>query len=573
MLDAFSLLPTHWHSVVIFRYMVHCVTSHRPIATAMLLPRGVRYYILRNNVVVPLVPVDQLPLQPRGLPHQLTSREMDEAGWRFVGETQEPPSLFSSNTFASQPALPNKTQHLSPDHDVRKDSTSAARGSQLSRGGTPPPAVLPEHTIHRPTSTSSPGRAASVLDVTPSVYSRETQRLDRRAPLATHVQPTVRQKEYCDFWMRTGECNYADFTKSRSGTGCIFKHEMPIDRQKLNELGFPHGIPRWYREKTAIDVAGGLNWSQRRMAEDNSVRKISDEPPASRDFNLFSLTNTRNELHAEKTSKPAEVEAVQAPAVIGDLICFDDSPLPTRPSSPPMSVSSSSSASSFHGAVPIIQPSKLLSQTMASVLREELKKANNEAPEAKNTDQPIKDSKTASGSRETLSSVNRPAATPSRSPRASVDSLLNETFCNKLDPENLLPELISLSTAPALKIHQEARHITDKVPEAKDGIQPVSNLHVASDSNSSRTSKSRMKRNFRPRKPADRPVPPSPQGGLASSRHATGNETKKVDNPSKGCKRPGAFSKGADLQSEITQRRRVVHGKERLTNQSASTSV
>lgn len=314
---------------LLFARKAVCISSTNPQQSAieMTLPLGVRYYILRNNVVVPLVPVDQLPLQPRDLPHQLTPCQMNEAGWKFVGETQEPPSLFSSTTFASQSAPPTKTQYLSPDHNVRKELVHAVQELQFPREGPPASSVLPEHSVHHPIIVSLEGRPASVADITAPIYSPDEKRSDRHAPLISQVQPAVRQKEYCDFWMRTGECNYADFTKSREGRGCIYKHEMPSDRNKLRELGFPHGIPRWYREKTAIAAAGGLKGSQYRMSEDNYMRKISDEPRESQSFDPSSFAHARNPPHDQRKSDQTDIEASRLPLVIGDLISFDESPI------------------------------------------------------------------------------------------------------------------------------------------------------------------------------------------------------------------------------------------------------
>lgn len=48
------------------------------------------------------------------------------------------------------------------------------------------------------------------------------------------------RKVYCSHWMSTGECDFAQ-------QGCIYKHEMPHDPEKLKELGF-QDLPKWYRE-------------------------------------------------------------------------------------------------------------------------------------------------------------------------------------------------------------------------------------------------------------------------------------------------------------------------------------
>jgi hypothetical protein len=71
------------------------------------------------------------------------------------------------------------------------------------------------------------------------------------------------RKEYCSFWLRRGECDYqqqgkcepvdlskVDMTNSKS-IGCIYRHDVPIDRPTLEKLGL-RDIPRWYREKHGL---------------------------------------------------------------------------------------------------------------------------------------------------------------------------------------------------------------------------------------------------------------------------------------------------------------------------------
>ncbi|KAJ5544736.1 Zinc finger CCCH-type [Penicillium sp. DV-2018c] len=52
------------------------------------------------------------------------------------------------------------------------------------------------------------------------------------------------KKEYCSYWLRHGECDYAQ-------QGCLYKHHVPTDLATLHWLGL-RDIPRWYREKYNI---------------------------------------------------------------------------------------------------------------------------------------------------------------------------------------------------------------------------------------------------------------------------------------------------------------------------------
>ena len=63
-------------------------------------------------------------------------------------------------------------------------------------------------------------------------------------PNAPQRLPPKGKKIYCSHWMSTGECDYAQ-------QGCLYKHEMPMDVDLLQALGF-QDIPKWYRDKHGI---------------------------------------------------------------------------------------------------------------------------------------------------------------------------------------------------------------------------------------------------------------------------------------------------------------------------------
>ncbi|KAJ4344335.1 hypothetical protein N0V95_006126 [Ascochyta clinopodiicola] len=360
----------------------------------MSIPEGLRYYILRNEDIVPLVPVDQLPFRLQDIPRQLTSCQVDEAGWEFVGKTQDRSAMLAIQAPAalfSQPVLSTKTTYLAPDHDVRETPLLAGQELQPRREVSSASAAHQEQVGLDPSNLSGPSRTAFVSDMIGSVYPKVKQHPDSCTLTPSRAHSAPRQKEYCDFWMRTGECNYADFTKSREGKGCIYKHEMPSDRNKLRELGFPHGVPRWYKEKTAIAAAGGLIWS-RGAVEDSPDRKLSEEPAASRAFSPPTFINTRG----KERLTPMTVKPHKALVEVGDLISFDESPLATPASSSRASTGSCSSGTSGGTENLVFPPSKLLLQTMASTLREHVRQIPNMVSEDKSEKQPVKDSSLAS---------------------------------------------------------------------------------------------------------------------------------------------------------------------------------
>ena len=75
-------------------------------------------------------------------------------------------------------------------------------------------------------------------------------------PTASGIQPDARKKEYCSYWIRTGECDYTQ-------QGCRYKHEMP-DLQVLNSIGF-RDYPYWWKQRLLKRPLRPLS---------NSLRKI-----------------------------------------------------------------------------------------------------------------------------------------------------------------------------------------------------------------------------------------------------------------------------------------------------------
>ena len=323
------------------------------------------------------------------------------------------------------------------------------------------------------------------------------------------------KKEYCDFWMRTGECNFADFTKSEEGVGCIYKHEMPTDRVQLRKLGFPHGVPKWYKEKVAIATAGDLNWSQQRIAQDNVGGRMSKEPSVSRDFHR-PPTNSQKDTYD----------------VLHDLIDLSDSPISTSESCPPVSVSSSSSVVSCHANVANVWPSKLLSRTMASRLRSE--------HETKNFDE--RDTQAVSESQ----LIDRPFFSSELRAEQGTRHIERNTAGSKSQalPFNKLPgtsegqthltaslaRMFPQTKVPGFKLRDEPQKNNGVLSEPEITTQPFSKSFVGSNNDGqTKPSKSHPARKSRPQKLNKHTTTFGPQGGLASSKHAADNQTKGFD--------------------------------------------
>jgi hypothetical protein len=66
--------------------------------------------------------------------------------------------------------------------------------------------------------------------------------------------PAFGEKVYCSYWLRNGECSFAQ-------TGCKYKHVMPISLQVLEAIGL-RDLPEWFRQAHgcgSLTVNGGRN--------------------------------------------------------------------------------------------------------------------------------------------------------------------------------------------------------------------------------------------------------------------------------------------------------------------------
>lgn len=108
------------------------MTVHaKAISSPLALPQTVRYYIERNpgNILIPLIPVDQLLLQPQGVPSQLSKQQISDENWKRVTTVTEtaillPAELLTSQaTFTMTPTFP---AYRAPDYNVKKTAAVQA---------------------------------------------------------------------------------------------------------------------------------------------------------------------------------------------------------------------------------------------------------------------------------------------------------------------------------------------------------------------------------------------------------------------------------------------------------------
>jgi hypothetical protein len=88
-------------------------------------------------------------------------------------------------------------------------------------------------------------------------------------PTPSGVQPDIDKKEYCSYWIRTGECDYTQ-------QGCRYKHEMP-DIQTLNCIGF-RDFPLWWKQRLFKSPARPQNEILKKiLAQESDSESSNDE--------------------------------------------------------------------------------------------------------------------------------------------------------------------------------------------------------------------------------------------------------------------------------------------------------
>ncbi|KAF1911455.1 hypothetical protein BDU57DRAFT_403084, partial [Ampelomyces quisqualis] len=287
------------------------------------MPDGLRYYILRGNVMVPLVPVDQLPFQLEGVPRQLSHRQMSDECWKLLKETEHVATSLAirkpliTSTYQHAPAA--KSRFLAPDHQVRLELTAETEQSQPTDQRTllqkaAPPALDPRNI-------SPPGvhkSLDSLTDTFASIYHKDAQRFGYRMPYPSGIEPDPSKKEFCTHWIKTGECAFIS-------VGCKYKHEMPTT-EKLRGLGFTQ-LPRWWKEKSAVTTRGPT-WMQRRLAAGNEDSEDGGDASDPRTFpDPSTFTNRLSDgkrFQVRETSPPTHLHQ---PSV-------NDSAITPRPPTP-----------------------------------------------------------------------------------------------------------------------------------------------------------------------------------------------------------------------------------------------
>ncbi|KAF2003624.1 hypothetical protein P154DRAFT_428596, partial [Amniculicola lignicola CBS 123094] len=324
------------------------------------LPDGIRRYIVRpGGKMVPLVPADQLPFQLEGIPVELNHSQLFQEHWEFCGEAGAPANQLQIST-PTQLQAPFK--FLPPDHEVKGEripTTTTMTRHRLSPFASPAiqkPIREPLLPGHRSTNSDSTIRTGiSLADSFANIYIKDAERLgyhSRYLP-PSGIEPNHSRKEYCTYWIKTGECAFTI-------QGCRYKHEMPSPAI-LKEIGF-NTIPLWWKERSALKRQ---TWMERRMNPDAVDEPEEEVKPRAlnalpdfvfkhraasgllksedvkQEFSVLRLENEREHQHERKLNEaPTKHRPTTSKLDTGviDLIDLSDHMPPAPPCSPQSSV-------------------------------------------------------------------------------------------------------------------------------------------------------------------------------------------------------------------------------------------
>lgn len=213
----------------------------------------ISYFISRNNgTLVPLIPADELPFRLQGVPQVMTIDQT--CGMQHIGMAP-----YSGLAFKAEHAVAALRPASQPPMATRLCSQSSAGPKQFL-----PPDALARQALAKSTAALPPsahevatnwrkpvrpnpedGTQALIDAIVGSGSGAETAARVGYMPKSAETEPPSgavpdqEKKEFCTYWIRTGECDYTQ-------QGCLYKHEMP-DKATLEKIGF-RGTPRWWLE-------------------------------------------------------------------------------------------------------------------------------------------------------------------------------------------------------------------------------------------------------------------------------------------------------------------------------------
>ncbi|KAK5727455.1 hypothetical protein LTR15_003351 [Elasticomyces elasticus] len=473
------------------------------------------YFISRDTgIMVPLVPADELPFNVRlaGVPRVMQIEET--FGMQHIGMAPYSGMVYNlerdihtgaklSDTVISQPThsftattAPNfppcghaRTQsstpikYLAPDAHARQSLAQSALNSTApynSNGTTPSRPVSAHETATSWRSSFNPASAPAEpmpnksmptaaqgkpTDATQSIIdailattsgAQEASRLgyvnkNGLPPPPSGTQPDSEKKEFCTFWIRTGECDYTQ-------QGCLYKHEMP-DRATLEKIGF-RGVPRWWQEKQgAMSRAPGDKLATVGEVVKSSVwlkkfgKKDSDEES---EVGSVHSKSSKDDGEVEQTSRvlaePITPEQTKSVVMVKTI---DQPPKPAlRPRRPATPHTSASNDAEKHTSTPAIAE-KVANTRAVTPTATDLRKAS--------TTSDLIDFAMP------LLPTPSPSSTPSLTPASSVESSPRQGHMTpKTPPTTPEQHQTEIATTPATKPASKAAKIFVPKGESPD---------------------------------------------------------------------------------------------------------
>ncbi|KAI4709363.1 hypothetical protein J4E89_006112 [Alternaria sp. Ai002NY15] len=421
--------------------------------------------------------------------------------------------------------------------------TMPVSDTRTPRLSDPLPAIVNTAEPPHPTATTTIERPSSLTDTFASIYQKDAQRLGYRVPHPSGIEPDPSKKEYCTHWIKTGECDW-------TAIGCKFKHEMP-GIEKLRELGFVRGIPKWWREKSAIGPRPPT-WMQRRLA----ANEDADQGDVMLDARVFPDPSTFRTRRSEERDLLGD--EVQQPR---GIFKRSKSPQPSaagRLTPPP---------------APVQESVRSASQVSDLLIDLDDNPAPPPSPESSRT------SVVSSGSSEVQISSSRPSASARSSPSIG---------CEKASPiENKTPYKPVVTKKqnedPSTRRHSQLSWASDTEDDTPIPISTKpANLTIKPPRPSHQRRRPAPRGDSRRAATTSTTPTPSKHSGLAASRHATDdhavnnnnnnnnnnsashakNATRKIRGPHHG-KHVEDVGVPERLHAEIEQLRREVHQKEK----------
>jgi hypothetical protein len=238
-----------------------CLATQTDMPLVQTEPLRPQLFITRQNgAMIPLVALDELPstISIRGVPRTLSPHDIsgmtgvgtfnsrhrqyvvDNLNKGFDGFSTPGDRSLMGSSFATPASRP-----LNHDVPWGFDRVSVFPAPPKAYGIQEQPPSNPNGPFaNMPPSTPEPFAPSTESDL-PLFHNLEDIPIGRAPGI----------KEYCSYWLRHGECDYAQ-------QGCLYRHEVPLDRSTLEKLGL-RDIPRWYREKHRLGsyLAGGSTMS------------------------------------------------------------------------------------------------------------------------------------------------------------------------------------------------------------------------------------------------------------------------------------------------------------------------